>query len=64
MKKTFKTPFEFFITTNYHEKNDVTQSLIEKMRNFLIKKGVESSIVEKLKEKAETQSQNIDRMLG
>jgi Ni,Fe-hydrogenase I cytochrome b subunit len=63
LEESFETPFELFITTNHYERNDVTQSLIEKMGTFLIDKGVNSDVVKKLKDKADTQSQNnIDRV--
>ena len=63
LEKTFETPFELFITTNCHEKNDVVESIIDKMRYLLIDKGVDEDIVVSLRDKAKKSSQNnIDRI--
>lgn len=63
LEETFETPFELFITTNCREKNDVVESLINKMRDLLVSKGVDQNIVEALKDKAKKSSQNnIDRI--
>lgn len=59
--KQMKKPYEFFITTNHHEKNDVTNDLVATMCDFLVSKNIEAELINDLKEKMEKQN-NVDKI--
>lgn len=63
LEPTFDRPFELFIVTNYSESNDVTSSLIDRVRNLLEDKGVDKGVIDDLKHKVKKNNQNnIDRI--